>query len=135
MPESFMLLLLSSYNKFLESVAGISIIRHILTCRYRVVPYIEINLSGMEPEVRYNVHLSFVTSDKHPYYYDHKKMEWKIKSNILAELNQLTCHPDSPNFGKFWMRKPASFYHIKLTTNPEMKNSHVRVTVLPFTYY
>ena len=122
MPESFMLLLSYSYNKVLESVAGISIIRHILTCRYRVVPYIEINLSGLEPEIDYSVHLRFVSSERHLYYYDHKETEWKILSKFITELNhKATCHPHSPNFGKFWMSKSASFRHIKLTTNPEWR--------------
>ena len=107
-----------------------------MTCRNCVVPYIDINLSGLEPEVYYNLHLSFVTSDKHRYYYDDVNMKWRRKPFvILTDHNQMTRHPDSPNSGKFWTSKPVSFRHVMLTTNPGMNDSDVREIFLAFTYY
>ena len=91
-------------------------------------PNLEVNLSGLETEAYYSVQLKFVNSDKYVYNYIPYTKEWK-KSNAsisTEKCSQATCHPDSPNTGKFWMSRPVSFNYVCLTTMSVTKNGYVR---------
>ena len=101
------------------------------------MPYVELYLSGLEPEAYYNVQLSFVTSCKHRNRYDRSTMTLRKTPKTITELNPVTCHPDSPNSGKFWMSKPVSFHYVKITTYEEKRNCHVREinNFLTFPFY
>jgi len=68
-----------------------------------------------------------VISDEYRYRYSNKTDEW-IMSGIGCEKKDLqtTCHPDSPNSGKFWMSKAVSFL-VKMSSNPQSKKAHVRL--------
>ena len=89
------------------------------------MPYVEIYLSGLEHEAYYRVQIRCVTSEKYRHHYDHNTMTWRRTPKTLTEHNPVTCHPDSPNTGKFWMSEAVSFCYVKLTTNLEKINSHV----------
>ena len=101
------------------------------------MPYVELNQSGLEPEAYYSVQLSFVTSGKYRHRYDRSTMTWRKTPKTLTKHNPMICHPDSPKSGKYWMSEIVSFHYVKLTTNPEKWNSHVRkiYSFLTFTYY
>ena len=90
------------------------------------MPYVKIYLSGLEPEAYYSVQLRFVTTDKYSHHHDRSTMMWRKIPKILTEHNPVTSHRDYPNSGKFWMSEAVSFCYVKLTTNPEIMNSHVR---------
>ena len=101
------------------------------------MPYVELNLSGLEPEAYYSVQLSFVTSGIYRHCYDRSTVTWRKTTETLIELNTpATMHPYSPNYGIFWMSKPVSFYYVKLTTDEEKRNCRVREinSFLTFTY-
>ena len=89
----------------------------ILYLVYRLLnPDLEINLCGLELKAKYSVQLRFVSSDQYLYIYQTQTKQWEINpySSIQKEHQQMTCHPDSPNTGKFWMSESKGSVSVKL---------------------
>ena len=89
----------------------------------KLSPNVEITLSGLDPETKYNVHLRFVTSDKYVNFFSIRTNQWTITPcDIRRKYDQITYHSDSPNTGIFWMSKPVSFHYLRIM------NRHLRST-------
>ena len=55
-------------------------------------------------------------------------MQWTAvgESEVMQnEERQIFRHPNSPNSGQFWMKKPISFKQVKITHNPASANGNV----------
>lgn len=85
-----------------------------------------VTLRGLEPTQDYTVTLRVAPADTCRYKF--LNMQWSAvgESEINQnEARQLFVHPNSPNTGEFWMKKPISFKSVKITHNPTSRNGNV----------
>eukprot|EP00062_Callorhinchus_milii_P010923 gi/632956675/ref/XP_007894075.1/ PREDICTED: T-box transcription factor TBX19-like [Callorhinchus milii] len=77
-------------------------------------PVLKISVSGLDPNAMYSFLLDFVVADSHRWKYVNG--EW-VPAGKPEPLTQscVYIHPDSPNFGAYWMKAPISFSKVKLT--------------------
>uniref|UniRef100_A0A4W3KI23 T-box domain-containing protein n=1 Tax=Callorhinchus milii TaxID=7868 RepID=A0A4W3KI23_CALMI len=80
----------------------------------RMFPVLKISVSGLDPNAMYSFLLDFVVADSHRWKYVNG--EW-VPAGKPEPLTQscVYIHPDSPNFGAYWMKAPISFSKVKLT--------------------
>ena len=87
-------------------------------------PVIKINISGLNPKLKYILVMDLVPVDDNRYKYHNS--EWTIAGKAEPHLpGRLYVHPDSPSTGAQWMRQVVSFQKIKLTNNHLDQFGHV----------
>ncbi len=80
----------------------------------RMFPIISINIRGLDPDKMYTVELSFDQIDSHRWRY--VSSEWQAGTKADPAINRLPYqHPDSPNYGRKWMKETITFPKVKLT--------------------
>ena len=85
-------------------------------------------IRGLEPVTEYTVFLRISSAD--PYHYKFLNTQWVAveESEVMQnEDKQIFRHPNSPNNGQFWMKKPISFKQVKITHDPSSARGHVRL--------
>ena len=85
-------------------------------------------LRGLDPQTEYSISLRVTSAD--PYRYKFLNMRWVAvgESEVMQnEDRQIFHHSNSPNSGKFWMKKPISFKQMKITHNPSSSSGNVGV--------
>lgn len=91
----------------------------------RMFPVVRIRVSGLEPRAFYQLQLEFVQVGAARWKY----MNGGWVSGGKAEAPPTQCsykHPDSPNFGDFWMNlEGVSFSKVKLTNKPNPQPGQV----------
>lgn len=96
-----------------------------------------VSLKGLDPATNYSIFLRMVSADQ--YRYKFLSMHWVPvgESEVIQnEERQIYCHPNSPNSGQFWMKKPISFKSVKITHNSSSKNGNVSGHMIqPVTYH
>lgn len=92
----------------------------------RLFPALLVGLRGLNPKTEYSISLRIASAD--PYRYKFLNMQWVAvgESEVMQnEDRQVFKHPNSPNSGQFWMKKPISFKQLKITHNPSSSNGNV----------
>ncbi|CAF0738819.1 unnamed protein product [Adineta steineri] len=80
----------------------------------RMFPIISVNIRGLDPEKMYTVELSFDQIDTHRWRF--VSCQWQPGLKPDPVVNRLSYqHPDSPNYGRTWMKENISFPKVKLT--------------------
>lgn len=77
-------------------------------------PIIAVNISGLDPEKMYSVELSFDQMDAHRWRFVSCQWQPGMKPEPAVHRSPYQ-HPDSPNYGRMWMRDTVSFPKVKLT--------------------
>ena len=88
-----------------------------------------VGIRGLYHHTEYTVSLRISSAD--PYRYKFLNMQWVAvgESEVMQnEDKQIFCHPNSPNTGQFWMKKPISFKEVKISHSPSSKFGNVSVT-------
>lgn len=94
-------------------------------------PVIKINISGLNPKLKYILVLDIVPVDDNRYKYHNS--EWTVAGKAEPHLpGRLYVHPDGPSTGAQWVRQTVSFQKVKLTNNHLDQFGHVRIF---FIYY
>ncbi|KAK1793722.1 hypothetical protein P4O66_001458 [Electrophorus voltai] len=96
--------------------------------RRRMFPFLNFNITTLEPSAHYNVYVDVVLADQHHWRYQGGKWVQCGKAEGNMPGNRMYMHPDSPNTGNHWMRQEVSFGKLKLTNN---KGSSNNVAQLP----
>ena len=87
-------------------------------------PVIKVNISGLNPKLKYILVMDLVPVDDNRYKYHNS--EWTIAGKAEPHLpGRLYVHPDSPSTGAQWSRQVVSFQKIKLTNNHLDQLGHV----------
>lgn len=90
----------------------------------RMFPVIKVNMSGLNPKLKYILVMDLVPVDDNRYKYHNS--EWTIAGKAEPHLpGRLYVHPDSPSTGAQWMRQVVSFQKIKLTNNHLDQFGHI----------
>jgi len=90
----------------------------------RMFPVIKVNISGLNPKLKYILVMDLVPVDDNRYKYHNS--EWTIAGKAEPHLpGRLYVHPDSPSTGAQWSRQVVSFQKIKLTNNHLDQLGHV----------
>eukprot|EP00112_Aurelia_sp_Birch-Aquarium-sp1_P010928 Seg231.6 transcript_id=Seg231.6/GoldUCD/mRNA.D3Y31 product="T-box transcription factor TBX5" protein_id=Seg231.6/GoldUCD/D3Y31 len=90
----------------------------------RMFPVVKVNISGLNPKLKYILVMDLVPVDDNRYKYHNS--EWTIAGKAEPHLpGRLYVHPDSPSTGAQWMRQVVSFQKIKLTNNHLDQFGHV----------
>ena len=92
----------------------------------RLFPSLMVGIRGLDRHTEYTISLRISSAD--PYRYKFFNMQWVStgESEMMQnEDRQIFCHPNSPNTGQFWMKKPISFKQVKITHNPSSKYGNV----------
>jgi hypothetical protein len=77
-------------------------------------PIISINIRGLDPDKMYTIELSFDQIDSHRWRY--VSCQWQAGTKADPPINRLPYqHPDSPNYGRTWMKDTITFPKVKLT--------------------
>lgn len=85
-----------------------------------------VSLRGLEPTTYYDVSFRATSYDECRYKYLSMKWENVGESEVMQnEDRQIYKHPNSPNSGLIWMKKPVSFKSVKITHHPTSKNGNV----------
>ncbi len=80
----------------------------------RMFPIISINIRGLDPEKMYTVELFFDQIDSHRWRY--VSGQWQAGMKPDQPINRSPYqHPDSPNYGRTWMKDIISYPKVKLT--------------------
>nr|AHY88459.1 bra [Novocrania anomala] len=80
----------------------------------RMFPVLKVSVSGLDPDAMYCVLVDFVQIDQKRWKYVNG--DWIHGGNAEPlPPSSVYVHPDSPNFGAHWMRKPINFEKVKLT--------------------
>ncbi|UJR14261.1 hypothetical protein I4U23_001252 [Adineta vaga] len=84
----------------------------------RMFPIISTSIRGLDPEKMYTVELSFDQIDSHRWRF--VSCQWQPGMKPEPVINRPAYqHPDSPNYGRTWMRDAISFPKVKLTNKIE----------------
>lgn len=88
-------------------------------------PIVAIEVRGLDPDKMYTFELSFEQIDSHRWRY--VSGQWQPGLKPDATVNRVAYqHPDSPNYGRKWMKDPILFSKVKLTNKVDRAdNSHV----------
>ena len=88
-------------------------------------PGIVINVTGLEPDLKYSFSMEFNPLDNARYKYINTK--WVNIGKAEAHCEELLKynHPDSPSTGKHWMSSKVSFKKVKVTNNKGHKKGVV----------
>ena len=92
----------------------------------QLFPALRVRIHGLEPVIEYTVSLRISSAD--PYRYKFLNTKWVAveESEVMQnEDKQIFRHPNSPNNGEFWMKKPISFKDVKITHDPSSTHAHV----------
>lgn len=106
--------------------SGYSDTWYILSYR-RLFPSAVVNVRGLNPRTDYTISLRARPIGKYRYKYSDKK-EWvpSYESEVLQnKKKQVFLHPNSPNSGEFWMKKPVCFKQMKITHSSISQNGNV----------
>jgi brachyury protein len=77
-------------------------------------PIIAVNIGGLDPDKMYTVELSFEQIDSHRWRY--VSGQWQAGTKPDPPIARLPYqHPDSPNYGRRWMKDAITFPKVKLT--------------------
>ena len=99
----------------------------------RMFPVIKVNISGLNPKLKYILVMDLVPVDDNRYKYHNS--EWTIAGKAEPHLpGRLYVHPDSPSTGSQWMRQVVSFQKIKLTNNHLDQFGHVSAIIISQIY-
>jgi len=89
-------------------------------------PVIKVNISGLNPKLKYILVMDIVPVDDNRYKYHNS--EWTVAGKAEPHLpGRLYVHPDGPSSGAQWMRQTISFQKVKLTNNHLDQFGHVSI--------
>ena len=80
----------------------------------RMFPIISVSITGLDPDKMYTVELSFEQMNSHRWRYITGAWQIGLKPDPPVHYAPYQ-HPDSPNYGRTWMKEPISFSKVKLT--------------------
>ena len=91
-------------------------------------PVVAIEVRGLDPDKMYTIELSFEQIDAHRWRY--VSAQWQPGLKPDAAINRISYqHPDSPNYGRKWMKDPILFSKVKLTNKVDRADaSHVSLS-------
>ncbi|KAF7656799.1 hypothetical protein LDENG_00035930 [Lucifuga dentata] len=92
----------------------------------RMFPYCRYRLSGLDPDLQYNLVLSVVPSDQYKYRWNSTR--WEVTGpaeNQCQSLIRAFPHHYSPCRGSEWMAGMVSFYRLKITNNALDQDGHM----------
>ncbi len=95
-------------------------------------PIIGVNIRGLDPDKMYTVELSFEQIDSHRWRY--VSAQWQAGTKPDPPIVRLPYqHPDSPNYGRRWMKDSISFPKVKLTNKTDhTENSQVNKRIVQY---
>lgn len=85
-------------------------------------PIIAINVRGLDPDKMYTIELTFDQLDNHRWRYVSREWQPGMKPDPVIYRGPYQ-HPDSPNYGRTWMKEPVSFPKVKLTNKTDQSGS------------
>ena len=77
-------------------------------------PIISVNIRGLDPDKMYTIELSFDQIDAHRWRYVSSQWQPGMKADPVIKRSPYQ-HPDSPNYGRTWMKDVIAFPKVKLT--------------------
>lgn len=90
----------------------------------RMFPGLRLNLSGLNPSLRYILLLDIIPADNSRYRF--QGGGWQAVGGAEARLPDCVfIHPDSPATGAHWQSRTISFHYAKLTNNTLDTHGHV----------
>ena len=84
----------------------------------RMFPIIAVDIRGLDPDKMYTIELSFDQIDEHRWRYVTSQWQAGLKPDPPVHRPPYQ-HPDSPNYGRRWMKDPVQFSKVKLTNKVE----------------
>ncbi len=94
-------------------------------------PILRLTLRGLIEKSLYAIEVRTKSHDKNRYKYTKNRWIAVTVSEIdQKKEKQLYRHPNSPNTGSFWMKKPINFQSCKITHDVHSKNGHVSLCLL-----
>nr|WCC58477.1 brachyury 3 [Margelopsis haeckelii] len=95
----------------------------------RMFPVLKLSTEGLDPDSMYTVMLDFVPVDSQRWKF--VSGEWSCGGKLEPiKSSRLYIHPDSPNFGRHWMKNPIVFSKVKLTNKETMNIDAVMLNSL-----
>uniref|UniRef100_H2TBP1 T-box transcription factor 6 n=1 Tax=Takifugu rubripes TaxID=31033 RepID=H2TBP1_TAKRU len=90
----------------------------------RMFPGLRLNLSGLNPSLRYILLLDIIPADNSRYRF--QGGGWQAVGGAEARLpDRVFIHPDSPATGAHWQSRTISFHYAKLTNNTLDTHGHI----------
>ncbi|GAB6027644.1 T-box transcription factor tbx19 [Chamberlinius hualienensis] len=87
----------------------------------RMFPIITLDISGLISNNMYSIILEFILISGHKWKY--QNFQWvALETAALPSENCFYEHPQSPNYGEHWMKKPVSFSTVRLSNQSNDKN-------------
>ncbi|KAF1742125.1 hypothetical protein MXB_2355 [Myxobolus squamalis] len=90
----------------------------------RLFPVFKVKVKGLDPNQMYKFELDFQLVDVYRWKYVNGEWLKSCRSDILTPC-RIYSHPDSPNYGRFWMETFISFSRIKITNNESNVGSKI----------
>lgn len=88
----------------------------------RMFPIIAVNIRGLDPDRMYTIELTFDQIDAHRWRY--ATGQWQPGTKPDPPINRPAYqHPDSPNYGRTWMKDVVVFAKVKLTNKVDNRGS------------
>lgn len=81
-------------------------------------PIIAVDIRGLDPDKMYTIELAFDQIDEHRWRYVTSEWQAGLKPDPPVHRSPYQ-HPDSPNYGRRWMKDPVQFSKVKLTNKAE----------------
>ncbi|KII69643.1 T-box-containing protein TBXT [Thelohanellus kitauei] len=91
----------------------------------RLFPVYKIKIEGLDPNEMYKFELDFQLVESFRWKYVGGEWLKSSRSDVLSTSGVYT-HPDSPNYGKFWMHSVVSFSRAKITNRDQSNSEAVR---------
>ncbi|XP_072037660.1 T-box protein 1-like [Amphiura filiformis] len=91
----------------------------------RMFPQLMFRLSGLDPNLHYNVFVDMTLADPNQWKFQAGKWVPCGHADNVPRATNIYLHPDSPNTGDHWMKQDIVFSKLKLTNNKGKDNGHV----------
>ncbi|EFO97971.1 hypothetical protein CRE_17605 [Caenorhabditis remanei] len=92
----------------------------------QLFPHLNYILKGLNPNELYGVFIHFERVDNNRYHFLHNKWNVFGKGDEVRQI-KVEQHLDGWRAGSYWMAKPVSFKHVRITNDPDLKKPNTFV--------
>ncbi|EFO92643.1 hypothetical protein CRE_16410 [Caenorhabditis remanei] len=92
----------------------------------QLFPHLNYILKGLDPNELYGVFIHFERVDNNRYQFLHNKWNVFGKGDEVRQI-KVEQHLDGWRAGSYWMAKPVSFKHVRITNDTDLKKSNTFV--------
>ncbi|KAF1767242.1 hypothetical protein GCK72_007201 [Caenorhabditis remanei] len=92
----------------------------------KLFPHLNYSLKGLDPNELYGIFIHFERVDINRYQFLHNKWNVFGKGDEVRPI-KAEQHLDGWRAGSYWMTKPISFEHVRITNDPDLKKPNTFV--------